>query len=104
MKNSNNCRYEVKRTVGHKLDGTPIRKSFYGKSKREAKQKADDWIIQNGKDAKEVYPVRYLVIQKAAESGVVNCALAREWSDERNAQPFENVMYHELFNVAIILF
>lgn len=65
MKNSNNCRYEVKRTVGHKLDGTPIRKSFYGKSKREAKQKADDWIIQNGKDAKEVK--KYITYSEVTE-------------------------------------
>ena len=54
MKNSTNCRYEVKRTIGHQLDGTPIRKSFYGKSKREAKQKADEFIIEHGKEAKEV--------------------------------------------------
>ena len=51
MKNSENCKYEVKIVVGHKIDGKPIRKSFYGKSKREAKQKATDYLIEHGQDS-----------------------------------------------------
>lgn len=53
MKNTGNCKYEVKAVIGHKLDGSPIRKSFYGKSKREAKQKATDYIVEHGQEAKD---------------------------------------------------
>lgn len=53
MKNNGNCKFEVKRVVGHKIDGTPIRKSFYGKSKREAKQKAEDYIINHVNDSRD---------------------------------------------------
>ena len=53
MKNDKNCKYEIKVTVGHKLDGSAIRKSFYGKSKREAKAKAEEYIIEHGRTAKD---------------------------------------------------
>lgn len=52
MKNDGNCKYEHKAVIGYTLDGKPIRKSFYGKSKREAKQKADNYIIDNGRAEK----------------------------------------------------
>lgn len=39
--------YEVKVTVGHKFDGTPVRKSFYSsKSKEAAKAKAEQYKIE----------------------------------------------------------
>lgn len=36
--------YRVTRTVGHKPDGTSIRKTFYGSGINEANQKADEYI------------------------------------------------------------
>ena len=36
--------YRVTRTVGHKPDGTPIRKQFYGSGINEANKKADEHI------------------------------------------------------------
>lgn len=36
---------EVKITIGHDLDGKPIRKSFYGSTKREANSKAQEYLI-----------------------------------------------------------
>ena len=36
--------YRVTRTVGHKADGSPIRKTFYGSGKNEAEAKADEYI------------------------------------------------------------
>lgn len=36
--------YRVTRTVGHKPDGTPIRKQFYGTGINDANQKADAYI------------------------------------------------------------
>ena len=47
MKNGANCKVEYKATIGRDIKGKLIRKSFYGKSKREAKAKADQWIIEN---------------------------------------------------------
>ncbi len=49
--------YRVRRTVGHKPDGTPIVKSFYGTGINEANKKADEYIndlksgLINGKQA-----------------------------------------------------
>ena len=42
--------YRVSRTVGHKADGTPIRKFFYGSGIKEANEKADEYInkLKNG--------------------------------------------------------
>ena len=38
--------FEIKKTVGHKLNGDPIRKSFYSEtSKADASQQGDEWII-----------------------------------------------------------
>lgn len=34
----------ITRTIGHNLDGTPIKKQFTGKTKTEAEQKADEYI------------------------------------------------------------
>ena len=47
MKIGANCKVEYKATIGRDIKGKLIRKSFYGKSKREAKAKADQWIIEN---------------------------------------------------------
>lgn len=38
--------YEVKATIGHAFDGSLIRKSFYGSTRAEAKQKAQEFILQ----------------------------------------------------------
>lgn len=42
--------YRVTRTIGHKADGTPVRKQFYGSGIKEAEDKADSYIdkINNG--------------------------------------------------------
>lgn len=42
--------FRVTRTVGHKADGTPIRKTFYGSGINEANDKADEYMnrIKNG--------------------------------------------------------
>ena len=42
--------YRVTATVGKKSDGKPIRKEFYGKSKKEAEQKRDEYLrnVANG--------------------------------------------------------
>lgn len=66
MKNNNGCKYEVKITVGKHLDGSPIRKSFYGKSKREAKAKAEEYLIENGRQAKDpAYNLSYSDLSEA---------------------------------------
>lgn len=66
MKNNTGCRYEVKITVGRNLDGSPIRKSFYGKSKREAKAKAEEYLIENGRQAKDpAYNITYRDLAEA---------------------------------------
>ena len=36
--------YKTTKTIGHEIDGTPIKKVFYGKTKTEAESKADDYI------------------------------------------------------------
>ena len=36
--------YRITRTVGHKPDGTPIKKQFYGAGINEANQKAEQYI------------------------------------------------------------
>ena len=36
--------YRTTRVVGHKTDGTPVQKQFYGKSKSEAEEKANSYI------------------------------------------------------------
>ncbi|MCL2264241.1 MAG: N-terminal phage integrase SAM-like domain-containing protein [Defluviitaleaceae bacterium] len=36
--------YRVTATVGHKEDGTAIRKQFYGESKRDAENKRDEYV------------------------------------------------------------
>lgn len=42
--------YRIVRTIGHKADGTPIKKEFYGAGKQEAESKANDYMnkLQNG--------------------------------------------------------
>lgn len=47
MAKSDNCKYEYRPTIGHDEHGKPIRKSFYGKSRRAAKEKADKWILEH---------------------------------------------------------
>ena len=36
--------YKVTKTIGHKADGTPIKKTFYGSSKNEAEEKASKYM------------------------------------------------------------
>lgn len=36
--------FRVSRTIGHRVDGTPIRKQFYGTGIKEANQKADEFM------------------------------------------------------------
>ena len=36
--------FRVTKTIGHKVDGTPIRKQFYGTGKKEAEEKATEYI------------------------------------------------------------
>lgn len=38
--------YRVTRTIGHKADGAPIKKQFYGTGINEANQKADEYMYQ----------------------------------------------------------
>lgn len=42
--------YRITKTVGHKADGTPIRKPFYGEGKKDANNKAIEYMnkIKNG--------------------------------------------------------
>lgn len=42
--------FRVTKTVGHKADGTPIRKFFYGSGIKEANEKADEYMhkLKNG--------------------------------------------------------
>lgn len=42
--------FKITRTVGHKADGTPIKKQFYGINKSDAQGKADDYVnkLKNG--------------------------------------------------------
>ncbi len=40
-------RIELRVKIGTRLDGTAVKKSFYGKSEREAKKKRDEWLTQN---------------------------------------------------------
>ena len=42
--------YRITKTVGHKADGTAIRKPFYGEGKKEAEEKAEEYMnkIKNG--------------------------------------------------------
>lgn len=40
-----NSKVEVKVTIGHDQNGKAIRKSFYGRSKRDAKNKAEQFLI-----------------------------------------------------------
>ncbi|MGL4607689.1 MAG: hypothetical protein ACRCU3_09525 [Eubacteriaceae bacterium] len=37
---------QIKRTIGKTFEGTPVRKSFYGKNKREAESKYAEYIKQ----------------------------------------------------------
>ena len=36
--------FRVTKTIGHKADGTPIRKTFYGSGISEANEKADEFM------------------------------------------------------------
>ena len=43
--------YRVTRTVSHKADGTPVRKTFYGTGIKEANEKADEYMDNINKRA-----------------------------------------------------
>lgn len=63
--NKNGNKYfRVTRTIGHKEDGTPVKKEFYGSSKSDAEEKADKYIndIKNGLiESAENYTVSQLM-------------------------------------------
>ena len=42
--------YRITRTIGHKADGKPIKKEFYGTSKSDAEGKANEYMskLKNG--------------------------------------------------------
>lgn len=42
--------YRIRKNIGHTSDGTPIRKAFYGETKKEAEEKANEYMqnINNG--------------------------------------------------------
>lgn len=42
--------YRITKTIGYKADGTPVRKPFYGESKKDAEDKANEFMskIKNG--------------------------------------------------------
>ena len=42
--------YRITRTIGHKDDGSPIKKEFYGANKSEAEEKASQYLndLKNG--------------------------------------------------------
>lgn len=42
-------RYEVQKVIGHTIEGKPIRKSFYGKTKGKANAKYDKWVEQQAR-------------------------------------------------------
>jgi len=46
---NNNAYYRVTATIGHHSDGAPIRKQFYGTSKKDAEAKRDEYIQQLNK-------------------------------------------------------
>ena len=49
--NKNGNKYfRITRTIGHKEDGTPIKKEFYGNSKSDAEEKANQYLndLKNG--------------------------------------------------------
>ena len=46
--------YRVTRTIGHRADGTAIRKQFYGSGVNEANQKADEYINKLAEELKFV--------------------------------------------------
>lgn len=48
-----NCKVEYRPTIGHTADGKAIRKSFYGKSLKQAKEKAAQYKIQMALSADE---------------------------------------------------
>lgn len=44
FKSNGNEYFRVSKTIGHRADGTPIRKQFYGAGIKEANQKADEYM------------------------------------------------------------
>ena len=57
--------YRVRRTVGHKPDGTPIIKSFYGTGINEANKKADEYIndLKCGNGSSQAVFLRIFVLR-----------------------------------------
>lgn len=57
--------FRITKTIGHKADGSPIKKQFYGSSKSEAEQKANDYIekLKNGiiSDKNKCYTINILL-------------------------------------------
>lgn len=50
---ADNCKYEYRPTIGKDAHGKAIRKSFYGKSRRAAKEKAEKWMIDHAAEIQQ---------------------------------------------------
>ena len=63
IKERSDGRFEAKIQIGSKPDGKPLMKSFYGKTKREAKQKLDDYLVlsQSGQKMELVTVEKYIL-------------------------------------------
>lgn len=90
MQKTQNTKAEVKIIVGHKIDGTPIRKSFYGKSKREAKQRAEDYLIEHGRDAE---PAAWVTLKDVYDQYYTE---RTKFIRDSSVKQFENVSTHFL--------
>lgn len=66
--------YEVKVTIGHQMDGTPIRKSFYSEvSKEDARRKAQDYITEQ--------KIRNATGKGYHDTAVTFAVFAKKWLD-----------------------
>lgn len=62
--------YRTRKTIGKKADGTPIIKSFYGSSKKEADEKAKEFIDNINKGMSEDY--KNITIEQLTDTWLYN--------------------------------
>lgn len=74
--------YKVTKTIGHDIDGSPIRKTFYGKSKSEAEQKADEYLELNQKGI--------TALKNTSIGYLINDWL---WNVRRNSKKFKSTSF-----------
>jgi len=56
-------RFEAKIQIGKKADGKPAMKCFYGKTKREAKKKLDDYLaLINAGQSRDIMTLENYII------------------------------------------